>query len=195
MFDGPITDDKQHEEALARLEALWGAEPGTPEAAELDRLADLIHAYEAAHLDELLPQSDPGALIDAKRAELGISQRELARRLGWPSGRTSEVIRGKRDLTLRMVRDLVETLGMDAHTLIRADLPEGALMLRGEALALLDRLAQRDRVPREIVVARALTCYAYAAPVPRGGGGTWFGSTGSGPTSTTLRLVDTPAAA
>lgn len=45
----PITNDEEHISALHHIEPLYGAEPGTPEGDELDRLADLINDYEDLH--------------------------------------------------------------------------------------------------------------------------------------------------
>lgn len=35
--------------ALTRIDALWGAKPGSPEGDELDILVDLVEHYEAEH--------------------------------------------------------------------------------------------------------------------------------------------------
>lgn len=53
-----MTPDELHRTALARIEALWDAAPGTPEGAELEALATLLDAYEheARHM--------PGEPID-----------------------------------------------------------------------------------------------------------------------------------
>jgi hypothetical protein len=46
MQVSPIHNDADHEAALARIEALWKAEPGTPEHDELEVLSVLVAAYE-----------------------------------------------------------------------------------------------------------------------------------------------------
>ena len=45
----PIRTEVDYEAALARIDALMNAEPGTPEGEELDVLADLVELYEAKH--------------------------------------------------------------------------------------------------------------------------------------------------
>ncbi|NOY26031.1 MAG: helix-turn-helix domain-containing protein [Oligoflexia bacterium] len=108
-------DDLTH--ALDRVDTLWNAEPGTPEGDELDVLAVLIEAYEAEHY--ALPPGDPLEVIHFKLAELKLSQRALAGRMGWKStGRLSEVLSGKRELTMRMVRDLAAALEIPAGLLV-----------------------------------------------------------------------------
>lgn len=112
----PLRNDHDLRVALARIEALWGRPAGTPEGDELDDLLALVEHYEAQH--HPLPPGDPIAVIGFKMKELGLSQRELARRLSWGSGRVSEVLNGQRDLTLRMVRDLARVLEVPVGLLV-----------------------------------------------------------------------------
>lgn len=42
----PIRTDKDHRNALAEIEKLWGASSGTPEGDKLDILATLVETYE-----------------------------------------------------------------------------------------------------------------------------------------------------
>jgi HTH-type transcriptional regulator/antitoxin HigA len=51
----PIRNDADHEAALRRIEALWNAEPGTPDHDELEALAGIVSAYE----DEMWPILPP----------------------------------------------------------------------------------------------------------------------------------------
>lgn len=53
----PIRTDEDHLAAMREIEALWGAEPGTPEGDKLDVLATLVDAYEREHfpVDPLEP--------------------------------------------------------------------------------------------------------------------------------------------
>ena len=119
-----IRTESDHARALDRLDALWGAASGTPEAAERNQLADQISAFEALELQSVLPPPNPGHVITYKLRELGWSQCELAKLLGWGSGRVSEIISGKRQLTLAMVRDLSDVLGIDPTILVRAADPD-----------------------------------------------------------------------
>ncbi|MHD0644178.1 hypothetical protein ACYPKM_00910 [Pseudomonas aeruginosa] len=41
-----VTNSAEHEQAMARLLSIMDAEEGTPEFAEVDRLADMINEYE-----------------------------------------------------------------------------------------------------------------------------------------------------
>lgn len=44
-----INTEAEYEVALARLEEIFQADPGTPEGDELEALADLVLAYEEKH--------------------------------------------------------------------------------------------------------------------------------------------------
>ncbi len=46
MFIKPIRTEADHEMALARIEELWGSEPGTPKGDEFDVLSVLVSNYE-----------------------------------------------------------------------------------------------------------------------------------------------------
>lgn len=115
----PIRSSEDLDAALARAEALWDAAPGTPDGDELDVLLTLIEAYEAAH--HAIPPGDPVEVLQYKLAELGLSQNALARRLGWSSGRVSEVLNRKRPLTLAMIRALAEALTLPPGALVGAE--------------------------------------------------------------------------
>lgn len=49
MRNQPICNDADLDRAFARLEALWDAEEGSPEADELEELSVLIARYEDEH--------------------------------------------------------------------------------------------------------------------------------------------------
>lgn len=130
-----IRNEEDYARAIELVDALWDSVPGTPEHHTLDVMAELIDRYESAHRD--LPAPDPIALIRFKLKELRWSQRELGRRLEWPAGRVSEVLGGKRALTLRMVQDLARVLelppgllvpGAQAHTPAEVDVIEAPLV-------------------------------------------------------------------
>jgi HTH-type transcriptional regulator/antitoxin HigA len=97
----PIRNDTDHRAALARIEALWDAPEGSPEAAELDALATLVEHYE----DRRWPMApvEPLAALTFAMEQQGLAQTDLAKLLGSRS-RASEVLSGKRALTLEQIR-------------------------------------------------------------------------------------------
>ena len=111
----PIKNEANYDAALARLGELWGARLDTPEGDELDILILLIDAYEEKH--HPIPAPDPIAAITTRMEEMGLTRRDLEPMIG-PSGRVSEVLTGKRPLTLAMIRRLRTALGLPADVLI-----------------------------------------------------------------------------
>jgi HTH-type transcriptional regulator/antitoxin HigA len=111
----PIVDDASHKRALKRIEALWDAEVGTPEGAELDALATLVDAYERKHFPILAP--DPIKAIELRAEQLGWSRKELEQLIG-SRARVSEVLHGRRSLTLPMIRKIHAAMGIPAEVLI-----------------------------------------------------------------------------
>ena len=119
MHAFPIRNDDDHARAITLIDRLWDAEPDTPEADLLEVMSQLVQDYEARERAAALPPPDPRKLIDYKREELGLSQRKLGELLGWKSsGRVSEVLNGKRQLTLDMVRDFERVLGIPPGLLL-----------------------------------------------------------------------------
>lgn len=121
-----IKDERAHQIALDALVRLLEADPteGTPEADEIDVLSMLIQKYEDEHFPLELP--DPLEAIRFRMAQQGLSQKDLVPMIGSPS-KVSEVLRGKRPLSLSMIRRLHDGLGIPAEVLIRelgAELPE-----------------------------------------------------------------------
>lgn len=111
----PVVDDASHRRALQRIEALWDAQAGTPEGAELDALATLVDAYERKHFPILPP--DPVSAIRARAEQLGWTRKELEALIG-SRARVSEVLRRQRSLTLPMIRRLHAAMGIPADILI-----------------------------------------------------------------------------
>jgi len=112
----PIRGERDYEAALAEVEGLMDAAPGSRDGARLDVLVTLIEAYEARHW-----AIDPPDPIEA--IELRMEQKELARRDLEPMigsrARVSEILGRKRALTLPMIRRLSSGLGLPADVLIQ----------------------------------------------------------------------------
>ncbi len=113
----PIRTDADHEAALHEIEALWGAETGTPEGDRLDIMLTLVDAYEDRRWP--VPAADPVEAIQNSMAMEGRSQSDLAELLGSPS-RASEILRRKRGLTLPMIRALHDKWRIPAEMLVQS---------------------------------------------------------------------------
>jgi HTH-type transcriptional regulator / antitoxin HigA len=113
----PIKTKKDYQAALDRLEIIFDAKPGTPEGDELEVLGILIDKYEQEHYPIDYP--DPIEAIKFRMEQMGYSQSDLAKVVGLKS-RASEILNKKRKLTLEMVRQLHQALGIPTDVLIQS---------------------------------------------------------------------------
>ncbi len=113
----PIKTEADHEAALAEIERLMDLDPemDTPEGDRLDVVATLVEAYEAKHF--LIDAPDPIAAIEFCMEQRGLTRRDLEPMIGG-RGRVSEVLSGKRALSLSMIRKLHKGLGIPAEVLL-----------------------------------------------------------------------------
>ena len=112
----PIRTEGDHVEALARIEHLMDAEPGTPEGRELDVLVDLVELYETKH--ERMGHPSPIAAVEFRMEQAGLAPRDLVPFIG-SRAKVSEILSGKRAITMPMARALHEHLGIPAEVLLR----------------------------------------------------------------------------
>jgi HTH-type transcriptional regulator / antitoxin HigA len=112
----PIRNKVDYEAALGEVERLWGAKSGTPRGDRLDVLATLIEAYEAKHFPVDPP--DPIEAIRFRMEQQGLSRKDLEPMIG-TRNRIAEVLNRKRGLSIEMIRNLHEKLGISAEVLIR----------------------------------------------------------------------------
>ena len=112
----PIKTEGAYHAALAEIERLWGAKSGTPEGDRLDILATLVDAYEA----ERYPMDPPNPIeaIKFRMEQQGLTRRDLDGILGSRT-RVAEVLNRRRGLSINMIRQLHEKLGISADVLIR----------------------------------------------------------------------------
>src|SRR5215470_20184155 len=125
-----IRSEADYEAALARIDDLMDAESGTPEGEELDVLTDLVELYEAKHVPMGFP--NPLGAIRFRMEQSGLSPRDLIPFMGSRS-KVSEVLSGKRPLTMQMARALHANLGIPADVLLQQ--PGGELRNALEALS------------------------------------------------------------
>jgi HTH-type transcriptional regulator/antitoxin HigA len=119
----PIRSERDHERAVARIGELMSARPGTPEGDELDVLATLVDAYEAKH--HAIDAPDAITAIHFRMEQQGLTRKDLEPMIG-SRARVSEVLTGKRSLTLEMVRRVHSGLGISADLLIETQKKGGS---------------------------------------------------------------------
>jgi HTH-type transcriptional regulator / antitoxin HigA len=112
----PIHNEENYREALAEVEGLFDAVPGTPDGDRLDVLVTLVAAYERKHYPILPP--DPVDAIEYWMESRGLTRRDLEPFIG-ARGRVAEVLNRRRPLSVEMIRRLHAGLGLPAEVLIQ----------------------------------------------------------------------------
>ena len=107
----------EYETALAYIETLMAAAPGSPAEEELSLFALLVEQYEREHYR--IEPPDPIDAILFRMDQEGLTRADLVPYIGSQS-KVSEVLRRKRPLSITMIRNLHEGLHIPAATLIQA---------------------------------------------------------------------------
>lgn len=115
----PIKNDEQYEDALASVYSLMqkNVKPESKESDDLEILSILIKEYE--NVNYPVPKSNPLDAIRFRLEQMNMSEAELSDVLGYRS-RKSEILSGKRKLSLAMIRKLADKLHIPAEVLIQA---------------------------------------------------------------------------
>ena len=129
----PIRSEEDYEEALARvadlLDELSGPDgqiddPDHLGRIELEVLSDLVEVYESRNVDMGFPTAIQA--IEFRMDQAGLTRRDLAPFIG-SSAKVSEVLSGRRPITMSMARALHRHLGIPAEVLLQepgASLPD-----------------------------------------------------------------------
>jgi HTH-type transcriptional regulator / antitoxin HigA len=111
-----LKSETEYQAALARVDALMDAAPGSAEEEELELWSMLIERYEEEKYPIDMP--DPVEAIRFRMDQEGLKQKDLEPYFSGKN-RISEVLNRKRPLTLAMIRSLHRGLGIPAEVLIR----------------------------------------------------------------------------
>ncbi|MCM2358516.1 MAG: transcriptional regulator [Geobacteraceae bacterium] len=112
----PIKNDVDYQAVLKEIDLLFDAAPDTPEGDRLEVLTTLVEAYEERHYS--IPMPDPIEAILYHMESRGLTRRDLEPYIG-SRARVSEVLNRKRPLTMEMIRNLHNGLGIPAEVLIQ----------------------------------------------------------------------------
>ncbi len=110
-----LKTEQEYKIALKRTIALFNADENTPAGDELDLLLLLVKDYEDRHYH--IPDPDPIEVIKLRLEEKGLKQKDLEHIIG-SKGYVSQVLSGKKELTLKMVKGLHKFLGISADILL-----------------------------------------------------------------------------
>jgi HTH-type transcriptional regulator / antitoxin HigA len=114
----PIKTEEQNNIALARIYELIqkDVQVGSPDGDELEVLSILVHEFESKNYK--IPKPTPLDAIRFRLDQLGLSEADLSKILGSRS-RKSEILSGRRKLSLDMIRKLHGNLKIPAAILIQ----------------------------------------------------------------------------
>jgi HTH-type transcriptional regulator / antitoxin HigA len=112
----PIKTEADYREAMAEIEHLMDAAPGTPAGDRLEVLTTLVEHYES--LREPIEAPDPIEALIYYMESRGLERRDLEPYLG-SRARVAEVLNRRRALSIEMIRKLHAGLGISAEVLIR----------------------------------------------------------------------------
>src|SRR3990172_1081732 len=97
-----IKTEAEYEEALARIDSLMDAPPGSPQEDELELLSLLVEKYEEERFP--IDPPDPVEAIKFRMEQEGLDPKDMIKYLGSQS-KVSEVLNYKRPLSLSMIRN------------------------------------------------------------------------------------------
>jgi HTH-type transcriptional regulator / antitoxin HigA len=111
-----IKTEEDYSLALKEIDSLFDEEPDTEKGDELELLVTLVEIYEKEHF----PISNPSPIeaIKFRMDQMNLTPKDLIQYIGSKS-KVSEVLSGKRTLSLTMIRRLNEGLGIPAEVLIQ----------------------------------------------------------------------------
>jgi HTH-type transcriptional regulator/antitoxin HigA len=112
----PVRTEADYQAALSEIDDLIDADPGTESGDRLEVLSLLVEAYEQENYP--IGPPDPVEAIKFRMEQEGLTRKDLEPILG-SRARVSEVLAGKRGLSLRMIRRLNEVLGIPLESLIQ----------------------------------------------------------------------------
>lgn len=111
----PIKNESDYRDALSEIESLMEANVDSAEGNKLDILVTLVESYESKNYPMNLPDPIEAIIFEMERRNL--SAKDLAPMIGRPN-RVYEILNKKRTLTLPMIRNLHDQLGIPVESLI-----------------------------------------------------------------------------
>lgn len=115
-FEKLIKTEEDYLNALARIEVIFDAEPGTLEGDEAELLVFLIEKYEEVHYP--IPDPDPIEALEFIMEQTNLKPKDLVGIIGDKTN-VSKVLNRKRKLTIEMIRNLHEKLKIPFEALLK----------------------------------------------------------------------------
>lgn len=148
-----IKTESQYRNYLSEIGQLVALDPdpASPEGKRLELLGLLVETYEKERFR--IPLPNPVDAILFRLEQQGLQQKDLVPLIG-SKGRVSEVLSGKRRLTVPMVRNLSAHLDIPANVLVGEPQLEAKQLDFEPPLSLVKEIVKRGWVPRGRVTAK-----------------------------------------
>lgn len=111
-----IKTEEDYKAALKLADELFDAKPDTPEGDKLELIVTLIEIYEKEHFP--IDNPTPIEAIKFRMDQMGLLPKDLVPFIGNKS-KVSEILSGKRTLSLNMIRQLASGLNIPVEVLIQ----------------------------------------------------------------------------
>lgn len=111
-----LKSEEDYREALKLADELFDAKPDTPEGDQLELVVTLIEIYEKEHFP--IDNPSPIEAIKFRMDQMGLFPKDLVPFIGNKS-KVSEILSGKRTLSLNMIRQLADGLNIPVEILIQ----------------------------------------------------------------------------
>ena len=113
-----ITNETEYKQAFAEFDALISQMGSDVQLQTQARsIAEAIQTYEQTHMPFPKPTTLTG-MIELKMYEMKLKQKDLALLLDIETSRVSELLSGKRKVTLDLAKRLHEKLGIDGNFIL-----------------------------------------------------------------------------
>lgn len=112
----PIKSEEDYNAMLAEVAHLFDAAPDTAAGDRLEVLTTLLEAYEKKHYT--IPSPDPVEALTYWMESRGVTRKDMEPLVG-SRARLSEIFNHRRGLTLTMIRNLHNNLGIPVEALIQ----------------------------------------------------------------------------
>lgn len=148
-----VKTDAQYRDYVSEIGALVALDPdpSTPEGKRLELLALLVESYEKERYR--IPLPNPIDAILFRLEQKGLQQKDLIPIIGSKS-RVSEILAGKRRLTIPMVRKLSAHLEIPVSALVEENQPESSQLEAEPPLSLVREIIKRGWIQGGRVTAR-----------------------------------------
>ncbi len=110
-----IKTEEEYNKVLNRIDELFDVTPESKEFDEVELLIALVELYEQQHYK--IESPDPIEAIKFRMEQMEVKRIDMTKYFG-TSGRVSEILNRKRELTLAMIKKLHKEFGIPAESLL-----------------------------------------------------------------------------